>query len=72
MNKKTGYNISLSPAFLGESPEAKPPEADILKPLSCLLWNLGFYEKILLAFQFLTIIPVKVKGDISEKEISRS
>ena len=29
-------------------------------------------KKILLAFQFLTIIPVKVKGDISEKEISRS
>ena len=29
-------------------------------------------KKILLAFQFLTIIPVKVKGDISEKEIARS
>ncbi|MEW6108272.1 MAG: adenosylcobinamide-GDP ribazoletransferase [Nitrospirota bacterium] len=29
-------------------------------------------KKILLAFQFLTIIPLKVNGDISEKELSRS
>lgn len=29
-------------------------------------------NRLLLAFQFLTIIPVKVKGDISEKDISQS
>lgn len=29
-------------------------------------------KRLLLAFQFLTIIPVKVKGDISEKEMSQS
>jgi len=30
------------------------------------------FKQILIAFQFLTIIPLKVKGDISEKEISES
>lgn len=30
------------------------------------------YKQILLAFQFLTILPIKVTGDVSEKDLSRS